>query len=57
VDHLAKLKTDQIKCQFGLHQKRRPGGPYNPAAFMDMTGYQKALAELQAHYDKKIKWK
>lgn len=43
--------------QFGLHQKHRPGDPYNPAAFMDMKGYQNALADLQAQYDKKIQGK
>ena len=41
--------------QFGLHSKHQPGEGYNPAAFIDQTGYDKALGNLQDQYSKKIK--
>jgi metallo-beta-lactamase class B len=41
--------------QFNLHGKRKVGAPYNPKAFIDQEGYQRALADLQLQYDKKVK--
>ena len=41
--------------QFHLHEKHKPGGAYNPAAFMDREGYDAALSDLQKQYDNKIK--
>ncbi|MBC6112350.1 subclass B3 metallo-beta-lactamase [Pedobacter fastidiosus] len=43
--------------QFKLHQKHQPGDGYNPAAFIDLEGFQKTIAELQVQFDKKIKSK
>lgn len=40
--------------QFDLHDKRKPGDPYNPEIFKDREGYDRALTELQAAYDKKM---
>ena len=40
--------------QFGLTDKHQPGSTNNPAAFMDRKGYDAALADLKAEYDKKI---
>ncbi|TCC90335.1 subclass B3 metallo-beta-lactamase [Pedobacter frigiditerrae] len=40
--------------QFNLHQKHKPTDSYNPTAFMDKKGYDKALADLQLAFDKKI---
>ena len=40
--------------QFKLHQKHQPNSAYNPAAFIDRTGYDKELDELQKAYDKKV---
>jgi metallo-beta-lactamase class B len=41
--------------QFGMHEKRKPGDPYNPAAFVDRPGYDVALKELEEAYLLKIK--
>lgn len=41
--------------QFDLHDKHKPGDAYNPAAFMDKAGYDKALEELQQDYDEHLK--
>jgi metallo-beta-lactamase class B len=40
--------------QFHLHDKHKPGDPYDPAAFIDRKGYDAALNNLQKQYDKKI---
>ncbi|MBB6500180.1 subclass B3 metallo-beta-lactamase [Pedobacter cryoconitis] len=40
--------------QFELHTKHKPGDAYNPAAFMDKKGYDKAISELQAKFAKKL---
>ncbi|RYY37024.1 MAG: subclass B3 metallo-beta-lactamase [Sphingobacteriaceae bacterium] len=40
--------------QFSLEAKHKPGQPYNPEAFRDKAGYNKALNELQKEYDEKI---
>ncbi|RQO70254.1 subclass B3 metallo-beta-lactamase [Pedobacter sp. KBW06] len=39
--------------QFGLHSKNKPGSPYNPAAFIDKTGYDKAMNDLEDQLSKK----
>jgi metallo-beta-lactamase class B len=41
--------------QFNMHNKRKPGDGYNPAAFMDKAGYEKAVSSLQKQYDEKMK--
>jgi len=41
--------------QFKLHDKRKPGDAYNPAAFIDQPGYDAALSDLQKKYDEKVK--
>lgn len=40
--------------QFNLHQKHKPTDSYNPAAFVDKKSYDKALADLQLAFDKKV---
>jgi metallo-beta-lactamase class B len=40
--------------QFKLHDKHHPGDAYNPAAFKDQAGYDKALNDLQKQYEEKI---
>ncbi len=41
--------------QFNMHDKHKPGDAYNPAAFIDQSGYDTALAELQKEYEEKMK--
>jgi metallo-beta-lactamase class B len=41
--------------QFNLHTKHKPGDAYSPAAFIDQSGYDSALNNLQKQYDKKLK--
>ncbi|PTT00970.1 subclass B3 metallo-beta-lactamase [Pedobacter sp. HMWF019] len=41
--------------QFGMHAKHKPGDAYNPTAFMDREGYDKALSNLEAAFLKKNK--
>lgn len=41
--------------QFGLHRKNKPGAAYNPAAFMDKKGYDKAMNDLEVQFSKKLK--
>jgi metallo-beta-lactamase class B len=41
--------------QFKLHDKHKPGDNYDPAAFIDQAGYDKALNDLQKQYDEKVK--
>jgi metallo-beta-lactamase class B len=43
--------------QFGLHEKRKSGDGYNPDAFNDRTGYDKALSDLEKSYKDKLKEK
>jgi metallo-beta-lactamase class B len=40
--------------QFGLHTKHKPGDAYNPEAFIDRTGYDNAVADLESQYQKKV---
>ncbi|MDQ6903216.1 MAG: subclass B3 metallo-beta-lactamase [Bacteroidota bacterium] len=41
--------------QFNMHDKHKPGDPYNPSAFIDQAGYNAALRDLRKQYDEKIK--
>ena len=41
--------------QSKLHDKHKPGDPYNPAAFIDRQGYDAELNYLQKQYDEKLK--
>lgn len=36
--------------QFAMHEKYKPGNSYNPAAFIDRTGYDQSLQELEEAY-------
>jgi hypothetical protein len=36
--------------QFGLHDKYKPGDPYNPDRFVDPAGYLAAIERLQKAY-------
>jgi len=40
--------------QFRLHDKHHPGDVYNPAAFKDQPGYDKALSDLEKQYEEKL---
>jgi len=40
-------------AQFKMHSKHKPGDAYNPDAFIDRTGYDAALANIQRQYDAK----
>lgn len=41
--------------QFKLHNKHKSGDAYNPAAFIDKTGYDDELNDLQKKYDEKLR--
>lgn len=41
--------------QFDLHRKHKPGGSYNPTAFMDRNGYDAAISDLEKQFLKRIK--
>ncbi len=41
--------------QFKLQSKHKPGDAYNPAAFADQAGYDKAINGYQQTYDEKLK--
>lgn len=57
IDAMKKLTFDiwlsSHSSQFGLHRKNKPGGVYNPAAFMDKIGYDKAIKDLEIQFSKK----
>jgi metallo-beta-lactamase class B len=40
--------------QFKLHSKHQPGDACDPATFIDQTGYDAALSDLQKKYDEKL---
>jgi metallo-beta-lactamase class B len=40
--------------QFKLHDKHQPGDAYNPAAFKDQPGYDRAISDLQKQYEEKL---
>ncbi len=40
--------------QFKLHDKHQPGDAYNPAAFKDQHGYDRAISDLQKQYEEKV---
>jgi metallo-beta-lactamase class B len=40
--------------QFALHKKHQPGSHYDPTAFIDRSGYDAALLELEKQYLKKV---
>ncbi len=40
--------------QFDLHEKHKPGDPYNPEVFRDRKGYDAALDKLEKDYEKKL---
>ena len=61
LDALKKLSFDiwlsSHASQFGLHQKRKPGDSYNPKAFIDRPGYDKAIGDLERQYLRKVNGK
>lgn len=40
--------------QFNLHDKHKPGDPYNPDAFKDQAGYDTSINDLEKQYEKKV---
>ena len=40
--------------QYGLHDKHRPGDPYNPDAFVDPGGFRKLVAHYEALYEQQL---
>lgn len=40
--------------QFGLHQKYKPGDPYDPNRFVDPQGFQRSVAKLQSAYEAQL---
>jgi hypothetical protein len=36
--------------QFGLHEKYKPGDPYNPNRFVDPAGYQERVRRAEQAY-------
>ena len=60
-DALKKLSFDiwlsSHASQFGMHSKHRPGEVYNPEAFRDRKGYDKAVSDLEEKYRKKMEEK
>ena len=40
--------------QFKLHDKHHPRDAYNPAAFKDQSGFDRAISDLQKQYEEKI---
>ncbi|MFZ1530076.1 MAG: subclass B3 metallo-beta-lactamase [Ferruginibacter sp.] len=41
--------------QFNMHDKHKPGDPYNPAAFKDQAGYDEAISSYEKAYVEKLK--
>jgi metallo-beta-lactamase class B len=60
-DALKKIPFDlwlsSHASQFSLHAKHKPGDAYRPEAFRDKEGFDKALADLEAAYRKKLEQK
>lgn len=40
--------------QFGMHQKRKPGDPYDANRFVDPKGFRAAVDELEANFKKQL---
>jgi metallo-beta-lactamase class B len=40
--------------QFNLHGKHQPGDSYNPVAFIDKTGYNTAIDDLEKEYNEHL---
>jgi metallo-beta-lactamase class B len=40
--------------QFGMHQKRKAGDPYNPDRFVDPKGFRTAVEALEASFTKQL---
>ena len=59
LDALKKISFDlwlsSHASQFGLHNKHKPGDAYNPDVFSNRPEYEKAVADLEAEYRKKMK--
>jgi metallo-beta-lactamase class B len=58
---LKELKFDlwvsSHAAQFNMHSKRKPVDKYDPLVFSDRKGYDEALRDYQAAYDKKLQQK
>jgi len=59
LESLKKLQFDlwvsSHASQFGLHDKRKPGGPYHPEAFGDRNAYEASVNSLQLEYNRRLK--
>jgi metallo-beta-lactamase class B len=59
IDALKKLNFDiwlsSHASQFKLHQKHKPGDPYNPSVFFDRAGYDETVANLEKAYLRRLK--
>jgi metallo-beta-lactamase class B len=59
LESLPKLQFDlwlsSHTSQFNLHEKRKPGDPYNPELFSDRKAYDAEVAALQKKYDDRVK--
>jgi metallo-beta-lactamase class B len=57
-DHLKKLTFDlwlaSHASQFGLQEKRKPGGGYRPEVFADRKGYDTLVANLEKTFRQKM---
>jgi metallo-beta-lactamase class B len=41
--------------QFKMHDKRKPGDPYNPEVFVDRKGYDDLVNSLESTYNRRLK--
>lgn len=41
--------------QFRMHDKRKPGDPYRPEAFIDRPGYEASINTIRREYEKRLK--
>ena len=59
LESLKKLKFDlwvaSHASQFRLHEKRKPGDPYNPETFKDQPGYEASINTIAREYEKRMK--
>jgi metallo-beta-lactamase class B len=59
LDTLKRLQFDlwvaSHASQFRLHEKRKPGDPYQPEGFTDRPGYEATIHTIKREYDKLLK--
>jgi metallo-beta-lactamase class B len=58
-DSLKKLQFDlwvaSHASQFRMHEKRKPGDPYRPEAFIDRPGYEASINLIKREYNRRLK--